>query len=162
MAAPGPWYTQAAGQGDLAAEVQPELYPGHRGGADPAELLSAAGEPEHDGGLQSEQPEEHREGHRVGDDRLGEADGGERAGGAGGPGRVRRSPYHGDQQRWTGAVRHPAGQQRRGRIRAVLRGGGGPAGTGRQLLQLRRHGVFEPRGHACGVSQPDRGRGVRL
>ena len=27
----------------------------------PAELLSAAGEPEHDGGLQSEQPEEHRE-----------------------------------------------------------------------------------------------------
>ena len=49
-----------------------------------------------------------------------------------------------------------------GAIRAVLRGGGGPARTGRQLLQLRRHGVFEPRGHACGVSQPDRGRGVRL
>ena len=76
----------AAGQGDLADEVQPELYFGHRGGAAPAELLSAAGVPEPDGEIVAEQPAQRGQGHRVGADGTGEADEGERGHGAGGTG----------------------------------------------------------------------------
>ena len=72
----------AAGQGDPTAEIQPQLHPGHRGSAGAAELLPAAGVPEPDGVLYPGQPEKHRQGHRVGADGAGAADGGECLSGA--------------------------------------------------------------------------------
>ena len=153
---------KAAGQGDAAVQIQPQLHPGHRGGADPAELLPAAGVPESDGILQPDQPPQHGQGHRVGADGAGAADGGKCRRGADRPGRGGRHPYHGDGRRRYGAVRHPAGRRRRGRVRAVLGDRLGAEGQRYILLSIRRRGVPQPYGHAGGVPQPDGGRGVRL